>query len=354
MNQIESFLHELLSAPGVAGFEGPVCEIIRKRWEPLTDEIHISRVGSLHALRRSSIPGKRPSLMIAAHMDAIGLMVKDIRDGLIWITSMGGVDPRILPGQLVTIHGVREYAGVVQMLPDRLVKHQPAGSAPGYSQLFVDTGLSANEIQANIHIGDVISFASAPTTLGDKYLSGHSLDNRASVAALTVCLEEIKDYRLQWDLWAVATVQEEVRTVGAHTSTFELKPDVGIAVDVTFAQEPGLSTYETFPLGKGVTIGSGGNIHPALHRELKDRAEEIDLPYSIETMPKGSGTDAMAMQISSAGVPTLVIGIPLRYMHTPYEMVALKDIHRAGRLLARFITTLTSGSLESLFKGGAV
>ena len=353
MNQIESFLKELLSAPGISGFENPVSAIIQKKWEPLTDELHISRVGSLHALRKASTPGERPSLMIAAHMDATGLMVKDIRDGLLWLTQIGGVDPRVLPGQLVTVHGVKEYPGVVQMLPDRLVKGLPAGSAPGYPRLFVDTGISAGEIKANIHIGDVISFASIPTTHGGKYLSGHSLDNRASVAALTVCLEELKNYQLQWDVWAVATAQEEGLSVGAYTSTFEIKPQVGIAVDVSFAQEPGLNTYETFPLGKGVTIGVGGNIHPALQQEFKERAEEIDLPYSIETMPRSSGTDATVMQISAAGVPTMVIGIPIRYMHTPLEMVALNDIQRAGRLLARFITNLNPASIESPFNGGA-
>lgn len=353
MNQIENFLRDLLSAPGISGYENPVSAIIKKQWEPLTDEISTSRTGSLHALRKAATPGKHPSLMIAAHMDAIGLMVKEIRAGLLLITQIGGVDPRVLPGQLVTVHGVKDYAGVVQMLPDRLVKNAAAGSAPKYSRLFVDTGLSEAEVNKNISVGDVISFASTPTSYDGKYISGHSLDNRASIAALTVCLQELRNYQLQWDVWCVATTQEEVRAVGAYTSTFELMPEIGIAVDVTFAQEPGLNTHETFPLGKGVTIGLGANIHPALHRKFKGLAEEIDLPYSIETMPGSSGTDAMVMQISAAGVPTLVISIPIRYMHTPVEMAALNDIHRAGRLLARFITSLEPGSLESLFNGGA-
>ncbi|HNR01611.1 MAG TPA: M20/M25/M40 family metallo-hydrolase [Anaerolineaceae bacterium] len=353
MKSIELFLKELLSSPGISGYENPVCTLIQKQWEALADEIQISRVGSLHALRRASTPGEHPCVMIAAHMDAIGLMVKEIRDGLLWITQIGGVDPRVLPGQLVTVHGQKDYKGVVQMLPDRLVKDQPAGSAPVYPRLFVDTGLSTAEISKNISVGDVVSFATTPTTHGGKFISGHSLDNRASVAALTVCLEELRNYQLQWDLWAVATVQEERGAVGAFSSTFDLKPQVGIAVDVTFAQEPGLNTHETFPLGKGVTIGVGGNIHPALQQRFMEIAEEIDLPHSIETMPRSSGTDAMAIQITAAGVPTMVVGIPIRYMHTPLEMAALSDITRAGRLLARFITRLEPGSPDSLFNGGA-
>lgn len=353
MEQMQTFLKEMLTAPGISGYENPVSTIIKKQWEPLTDEIHTSRTGSLHALRKASSPGEHPSLMVTAHMDAIGLMVKEIREGLLLITQIGGIDPRVLPGQLVTVHGEKDYAGVVQMLPDRLVKNTPVGGVPKYSRLFVDTGLSEAEINKNIRAGDVISFANAPILHGGKYISGHSLDNRVSVAAVTVCLEELRNFQLEWDLWCVATVQEEVHGVGAFTSSFALKPQIGITVDVTFAQEPGLNTHETFALGKGVTIGLGANIHPALHRKFKELAEEIDLPYNIETMPGSSGTDAMAMQVTAAGIPTLVIGIPIRYMHTPVEMAGLNDIHRAGRLLARFITSIKPGALETLFDGGA-
>ena len=219
--------------------------------------------------------------------------------------------------------------------------------------LYAGTGLNQAEIKRNIRVGNVASFANTPIAFNGKYISGHSLDNRASVAALTVCLEEIRNYQLQWDLWCVATVQEEGHAVGAHTSTFNLMPQIGIAVDVTFAQEPGLNTHETFPLGKGVTLGIGANVHPSLHQKFKQLAEEIDMPYALETMPRSSGTDAMVMQITAAGIPTFVLGIPIRYMHTPVELTSLKDIRRAGRLLARFITSLKPDSLQSLFSGGA-
>ncbi len=353
MDKIETFLNALLCVPGISGYEQSVSKIIKEQWEPLTDEISISRLGSLHALRKASTPGNHPSLMIATHMDAIGLMVKEIQGEFLLITQIGGVDPRVLPGQAVTVHGEKNIAGVVQMLPDRLAIKTAPGSAPNYSRLFIDTGLNEAEIKRNIRVGNVVSFANTPIGFEGKYISGHSLDNRASVAALTVCLEEIRNYQLQWDLWCVATVQEEVRAVGAHTSTFNLMPQIGIALDVTFAQEPGLNTHETFPLGKGVTLGIGANVHPALHRKFKQLAEEIDMPFTLETMPRSSGTDAMVMQITGAGIPTFVLGIPIRYMHTPVELTSLKDIQRAGRLLARFVTSLESDSLQSLFNGGA-
>jgi len=354
MDKIEEFLHSLLSAPGLSGFERPVSDLIAEAWRPLTDEITSSPIGSLHALRKAASAEPRPSLMIAAHMDGIGLLVKDIKDGFLTITQIGGVDPRVLPGQLVTVHGVREIAGIVQMIPDRFLPTSAAGKPPSHATLFVDTGLNENELKRLVRVGDIISFASQPLHLKEGYISGHSLDNRASVAALTVCLEELKNFNLQWDLWCVATVQEEMHMIGATTSTFQLQPALGIAVDVTFAQEPGLKGHGTFPLGKGPTIGLGANVHPALHREFVEAAKEIDLPYAVETMPRSSGTDGMAMQITAGGVPTMVIGIPIRYMHTPYELTALMDIKRTGRLLARFISRLEADSMTSLFKEEAV
>ncbi len=350
MDKIEEFLHSLLSAPGLSGYEKPVSDLIADAWRPLTDEITSSPIGSLHALRKAASSEPRPSLMIAAHMDGIGLLVKDIKDEFLTITQIGGVDPRVLPGQLVTVHGVREIPGIVQMIPDRFLPASAAGKPPRHATLFVDTGLSGDELMRLVRVGDIISFASQPVHFKDGYISGHSLDNRASVAALTVCLEELKNFNLQWDLWCVATVQEEMHLIGATTSTYQLRPSLGIAVDVTFAQEPGLKDHATFPLGKGPTIGLGANVHPALHREFVEAAKEIDLPHAIETIPRSSGTDGMAMQITAGGVPTMVVGIPIRYMHTPYELAALMDIKRTGRLLARFISRLEADSLTRLFK----
>ena len=141
MPDTKTFLHSLLSVPGLSGFEEPVSKLIEEKWRPLVDEISTSRLGSLHAFRKAASSEKRPSLMIAAHMDAIGLMVRQIENGYLLITQVGGVDPRILPGQAVTVHGRRDLPGVVQMLPDRLLKSSLAGTPPDFSRLFVDTGL---------------------------------------------------------------------------------------------------------------------------------------------------------------------------------------------------------------------
>ncbi len=351
MNNIETLLNSLLSAPGLSGFEDPIRNIIREQWLPLVDEITTSRIGSLHALRRSVAAGKSPSLLIAAHMDAVGLMVKQITNGFLKIAAVGGVDPRILPGQAVTIHGQREIPGIVQMLPDRLMPDGAAGKAPTFANLFVDTGLSHNEIEKMVRIGDIISFAQEPLQIGSGYIAGHSLDNRISIAALTVCLQELKHYNLQWNVWCVATVHEEVIMSGAYTSAFEIRPDLAITVDVTFAKGPGSTDHRTFRLNKGPSLGIGANIHPVLFREFKQTAEEMDMPYAVETMPFSSGTDSMAMQVTAEGIPNMVLGIPIRYMHTPVELTAINDIMRTGRLLARFITKLETNSLDQWIAG---
>jgi putative aminopeptidase FrvX len=179
-------------------------------------------------------------------------------------------------------------------------------------------------------------------------LSGHSLDNRASVAALTVCLEELQSRPHVWDVWAVASSQEEVGTLGAAGSTFELNPTLALVVDVTFAKGPGASDWGTFPLGKGPTIAMGPNMHPALHKAMKELADKLEIPYALEYTPDHSGTDGWATQVAAEGIPTMVVGIPLRYMHTPVEVVALKDIQRAGRLLAEFIAGLGADFMEQI------
>jgi tetrahedral aminopeptidase len=340
MEELLQFAKELISLPGLSAYEKPVREVISAAWEPLVDELQISRLGSLHGLRRGQGKAPRPALMIAAHMDAIGLMVTGIVNGFLRVTEVGGLDPRILPSQPVIVHGRRDLDGVVIKPPDFLLPRNVSGKPALLEHLLVDTGLESDDVAELVRVGDVVSFAQPPIELAGKALAGHTLDNRASVAALTYCLRELQHMVHDWDVWAVATTQEEETLGGAFTSTYDLRPDLAIVVDVTFAKGPGTSDYGTFTLGKGPTIVWGANNHPVIHRKLKDLAEQIDLPYQMEVEPGVGGTDAFATQITAGGVPTQVLGIPLRYMHTPIEMVSVKDMGRMGRWLAEFITRL--------------
>lgn len=354
MTEILPFLKSLISAPGLSGYEAAVRPLIEAAWQPLTDELHVSRLGSLHGLRRGSLPGQpRPSLLLAAHMDAIGLMVTGIVDGWLRITDIGGIDPRVLPGQLVTVHGhgeagAQDLPAVVVVPPAHLLPEKQRGKVTPLEYLLVDTGLPAQEVKRRVRVGDLVSFAQPPVELAGDSLVGHSLDDRAAVAVLTCCLQELHGRPVNWDVWAVATVQEEETLGGALTSAFQLQPSLAVAVDVTFGAGPGSPVHKTYPLGKGPTLGWGPNIHPTLFKAFKELADRLEIPYKVEVMPAHSGTDAIGMQVTAAGVPCMVIGIPLRYMHTPVELVSMKDITRAGRLLAEFIIQLDDQFLAKL------
>jgi putative aminopeptidase FrvX len=348
MTNILPFLKSLLSVSGLSGYEAPVARLIEAEWHPLVDEFSLSRLGSVHGFKRGAGQDPRPSIMLAAHMDAIGLMVTQIEDGFLRITPIGGVDPRILPGQAVVVHARQDLPGVIVMPPAKLL---PPGDGDGVidiPHLFVDVGLLPSKVASLVRIGDLVSFGTEAVEMSAEIVSGHSLDNRASVAALTLCLQELQSRSHAWDVWAVATVQEEIECTGAATSAFQLRPELAIAVDVTFAKGPGANSWETFELGKGPTFGHGPNIHPYLFKQFKELAERLEIPYATEIIPKSSDTDGMAIQITSEGIPTFVLSIPLRNMHTPVEMVALKDIQRAGRLLAEFIAGLEPDFMSTI------
>lgn len=348
MSELSNFLKELICEPGLSGYEGPARAKISQRWQPLTDELHTSHLGSLHGLKRGHAAEPRPSILLATHMDAIGLMVTKIVAGFLHLSEIGGLDHRVLPGQLVNVHGRVTLPGVILQPPAHLLPTEAKSGPVPLKYLLVDTGLQPEEVAAQVRVGDLISFAQPPIAMGEDLLAGHSLDNRASVAALTCCLEMLQKRIHAWDVWAVATAQEEETMSGALTSAYELRPQLAIAIDVTWAQGPDTPKHKTFPLGKGITLGWGPNIHSGLHEAIKKVADELEIPYQIEPMPRHSGTDAYALQIARAGIATMVVSIPLRYMHTPVEVISLKDIQRTGRLLADFVTSLEADFMDKL------
>jgi endoglucanase len=348
MTEILPFLKELISAPGISGYETGVRPIIEKAWQPITDQMSVSRLGSLHGLQKGTGGEPRPSIIVATHMDAIGLMVNAIIDGFLRVTSIGGIDGRVLPGQMVTVHGRKELAGMLVQTPVRLLPSNVQSGVVPLEYLLVDVGLLPDEVARLVRVGDPVSFAQPPFETVGETLVGHTLDNRAGVAAMTCCLETLHSRPHVWDVWAVATVQEETTYGGALTSAFQLHPSLCVSIDVTFGSEPSSPSHLTFPLGKGPTLIWGPVVHPFLHKILKELAERLEIPISIEPAARYSATDSDAMQLVAEGIPNVVIGIPLRYMHTPVEMIALKDITRAGRLVAEFIAQLDETFMEKL------
>ncbi len=289
--------------------------------------------------------------MIAAHMDGIGMRVSKIVDGFLHVTKVGGIDLRVLPGAEVIVHATgshRKLPSIVVMPPRRFLPESAGKGVPALEYFFVDTGLLPRDVQKQVRVGDFVSFANEPLELAGGVVSGHTVDNRASIAALTLCLEELQNKPHVWDVWAVATVQEETSFLGAFSSTFALRPQITVVLDTTFAKGPGADGWQTFSMGKGVGLCIGPNMHPFLHRKLKELADRLAIPWFLDVTPEDSGTDAFAVQVTAEGIPTALVELAIRYMHTPVESVAVKDIEWVGHLLAEFIALLEADFVDTI------
>lgn len=345
-------LKQLSETPGPSGYEQLIATTVAKLWEPLVDTIKVDRVGSLLAVKhgQGEEPGQR--ILLAAHMDEIALMVTQIETangfGFLRTSRVGGVDVRHLYGQQVVVHGRRDLNGVLGALPNRMLPQDKHGKPYGHEELVVDVGLPVDEVRDLVSVGDFISFRQALRTLSGTRVSGKALDNRASVAAVTHCLDYLNGRAHIWDVVAVATAQEETRLLGAYTSAFAEKPDLAIAIDVTFAKGAMLNDGDAFVLGSGPVLDIGPNVHPGVYAALQDAARALEMSVNVSTHTRGSGTDAFGLQIARDGIPTGLVSIPLRYMHTMVEMIDTRDVERAGKLLGEFIARLDADFLDKL------
>ncbi|QXM06652.1 M42 family metallopeptidase [Crassaminicella indica] len=343
---VKQVLKEMIENPSVSGFESSMANRIEAYLKDITDNIKRDKLGNLIAYKKGT--AKNPiKIMLAAHMDEIGLMVKDIdKNGFIKVTNIGGVDQRTLLAQEVIIHGKKDLFGVIATKAPHLQTPEERKSAVAIEDLLIDIGLTKEEAEQFISIGDPITINRQMIPLLGDTIAGKALDDKAGIAAMIECFRELKKINHQCDVFGVATVQEEVGTRGAIVSTFGISPHIGIAVDVGFGKTPELSKDDTLELGKGPGITLGANIHPKIHKRFKEIAKEYNIPFQIELSPGNSGTDAQSMQITQSGVATGVLSIPLRYMHTSVETINLQDIKNTGRLLAYFIASLDDEDLE--------
>ena len=340
MESTFELLKTFTEAPGPSGRENVVRDSIAARWTPLADEIRVDAMGSLIALQRGDGPEPRPALMAAAHMDEIGLIVTGIEGGFLRAHALGGIDRRVLLGLDVLVHGRRDLPGIIGSRPPHVLTAAEREKIIAWEEVYVDTGLPEDELTSLVSIGDHITFDRELVKLKNDRVAGKALDNRASVVAVTLALQALRARTHAWDFYAVATVQEEVGVKGAITSAYGLAPEIAIALDVTFAAQHDDESPGTFALGKGPTVAGGPNFHPQVVERLQAAAKAEEIPYQLEPMPGGSGTDAWGIQVAREGIPTGLIEIPLRYMHQPVETAALPDIERAGRLLASFVARL--------------
>ena len=345
---IVPLLKRLSEAHGVSGYEHQVREIVKEEFGRYADEVTTDTLGNVIALKRGTGPAQRPSIMVATHMDEIGLIVSELEEGFLHFEQVGGYDDRVLLGQEVVVHGRRDLPGVIGARPPHVLSSDERDKPIPYHKLLVDIGLPSEELARLVRVGDLVTMNRKLVELKGGLVSGKALDDRVSVAAAAVCLEELAKVRHQWDVYAVATVQEEVGLKGAVTSAYGLQPDVGIAIDVTWAKQPGAPDEYTFDLGKGPTISLGPNFHPKLQEALVETAKSLEMSAALEPAARVSGTDAVAIQVAREGIPVALISIPLRSMHTPVETVSVKDVERTGRLLAAFIGQLDGAFLASL------
>lgn len=344
-------LKRLSLAVGVSGYgrQNSVHEVVTTELAAYADRVERDRMGSVSGIKEGEqqvTDGKpRRKVMLAAHLDEIGAIVTKIDRGFLRFSRVGGLDRRILMGQEVLVHGQRDLPGIIGSIPPHLLPPDKPNNTVDLAELHIDVGLPVRQVERLVQIGDLVSFVRRPTELLGGLLSAKAMDNRSSVAAMVICLQELKKLRHQWDVYAVATADEEWGSfVGATTQAYAIRPDVAIVIDVTFADVDEIEVK----LNAGPVIALGPSNHPVLRERLLKICRELELKYQSEMMPSGAGTDAYAIEISREGVPTILLSIPSRYMHSPVETIHPKDVERTGRLMAHFIAGLDESFVEEL------
>lgn len=322
-------IEELTALDGISSDETYVAKHLEKKLAEICDSVEIDKNGNVIGYISVSNPQAK-TLMLEAHMDKIGLMVTEIcDDGCLKFASVGGVDERILPSSEVHICGKENISGII-FVPDRKDTENPK-----IKDMRIDVGMSQNEGETQIKAGDMIVIDSVFTALSGGRFSAAAMDNRAGVAAILKAISKIDKNKLKYNLEILFSVQEELGLHGAYAGAKRLKSDAAIVVDVTHG-----TTYDTkdeagvFPLGSGAIICRGPNFDYNYTRKLINVAKSANVPYMIEAASGPSGTNAWAVQISGRGVPSMLISIPLRYMHTNVETLDIKDVDAVSSLIA--------------------
>lgn len=341
------FLKQLVETPSPTGFEEPAAALVRERLSEVADEISTDTMGSVAAVLEGTDPAA-PSLMLAAHMDEIGLMVTYISDdGFLSVASLGGVDAAILPGMRVDVHtATGVLRGVVGRKPIHLIEPDERKSVTPLSGLVIDLGMKPKRVKKLVRVGDPITFGVGFERFGDGMAVSKCFDDKCGVWVACRVMEKLSRIgRAPGNFIAVATTQEEIGTRGAMTSAHAVNPDVALAFDVTHATDyPGIdkTKYGKIVCGAGPVIARGPNINPVVFERLLNAAEAEGIPYQLEAEPSVTGTDARAIQVTRSGIPTGLISVPLRYMHTPTEVMALSDLDATVRLIVRFARDLSA------------
>lgn len=341
---MKKLIKELSDLRGISGFEYRISDKIAEYFRPYADDVTVDTLGNVIAVKRCGKENAK-KIMIEAHCDEIGLMVRDIDDrGFVAMAMVGGIDTRILPSSEVVIHGRKDVPGVIGAKPPHLQEADEAKKASKLTDMAIDTGMNAGEVKKYVSVGDSITLAQSVGELGGGQFSGKTLDDRAGVAALITTMKNLMKIKTDVDVYAVAAVQEEVGLRGAKTAAYSINPNLAVAVDVCHGITPDNSD-NAFETGSGAVISIGPNIHPKLQKRLSETAEKYHVKTELDVDGGDTGTDAWAIQVSRCGVPTALLSIPLKYMHTSVETLSVSDVSAVSELLTYFIQNLDD-SLE--------
>lgn len=336
---LEDFLNRILTESSPSGCEEQVTNLFKDFVSPFVEEVYTDANGNCIAHKK----GIGPKVMLMAHADEVGLMISYIdKDGFLYFKEIGGIDTNILPGQRVWIHGSKgRILGVIGRKPIHL-QDKSEGARELYPEdLWIDISVSDKAQALNaVQIGDVATIISEPVVMPNETIVSRALDDKVGLAVLAGVAQNLGDIKA--DVYLVASVQEELGARGARMVSEYVKPDVGIAIDVTHATDyPTMSPVKDgdISLGKGAVVPLGPNMHKDVSRQLISIAQEKGIPVQIEAIAKPTGTDAKEIQVSGCGTMTGLISIPCRYMHTPNEIVSLMDAEYAIRLLTEYLKT---------------
>ncbi len=300
---------------------------------PYVDEVYTDSLGNVIAVRQADDPAAK-TVMLEAHMDEIGFLVTHIDDaGFVHVAAAGGVDARVMAAQPVVVFGMQPYDGVVCSVPPHLSGGEKP--LPTIEEIGIDIGMSADEARRCVPLGSRVAFAPNFAFINDRLVCSKSLDNRSGMAAILHCLRQLSTRAVR--VAVVFCVQEELGCRGAAVATRQIQPDVAIVTDVSFAKAHGEDFTLCGSLGDGVMIGISPVLDVALSERLFAIATEETIPYQTEVMASTTGTDADQISIVDNGVPCALLSIPLRYMHTPQEMIDINDVVAVADIMTQYI-----------------
>ena len=330
---MEKFLKELSDLRGISGFEYRINEQIKKLIEPYCNEVRVDSLGNIIALKKGKKSNKK--IMLEAHMDEIGLMVSQIeKNGFLKYINIGGVDPRILPASEVTVHAKKDLKGVIGAKPPHLMTSGEGDKSVKITDMTIDTGLSYEEVCELVSVGDSVTLSQSVGKLLNDNISLKTLDDRAGVCAVIEVFKRVG--AIDADLYASISTQEEVGLRGARVASFGIFPDMAIAIDVCHAVTPD-NSKNAFEAGSGTVVTIGPNIHPKMSEKLFELAKKYDIKTNTDVDDGDTGTDAWAIQVTKTGVPTALLSIPLKYMHTSVETMNMSDFEATIALIEHFV-----------------